>query len=117
MNTNDIVSCLRACAEPNMVNCNESCPLYEAPHCVTTLNRSAADLIESLQAQLAESQRREQAAVTGLYYLCGNYPNAHIKPTICAICKHRPKNKRCPRQCFENTPTGDNLWEWRGVED
>lgn len=37
----------------------------------------AADLIESLQAQLAESQRRERNARNELCLKCGRYHEAH----------------------------------------
>lgn len=74
-------------------------------------------LIESLQDKLAESQRRERVAVMGINYMCGYRSDAFIKPTKCAICKHMPKGKKCPRKCSEHIPTGDNLWEWRGVDD
>jgi hypothetical protein len=37
----------------------------------------AADLIESLQAQLAEAQRRERAARNELCLKCGRYHDAH----------------------------------------
>ena len=57
MNADEIVNALRENAE--WCDANE----YDVPLCMGDNQRAAADLIESLQAQLAESQRREQAAV------------------------------------------------------
>ena len=53
MNADDIVRCLRTCAMLFHASCNDSCPLYKDKSCIATLNGSAADLIESLQADLA----------------------------------------------------------------
>ena len=65
MNANEIARGLRYCYSKDMVRgCNE-CPYYdrEDDTCTTkNLELQAADLIESLQAQLTESQRRERAA-------------------------------------------------------
>lgn len=63
---------------------------------------TAANLIESLTAQLAESQRREKAAVEDILV-------AHDKGR-CKVCKHMQNVEQCQkwpsRSCFE----------WRGVE-
>ena len=59
---------------------------------------AAADLIESLQAQLDESQRREQAAVDDLY----------------EACKGTPCNNGI---CVKKNCTGNHIpcdFEWRG---
>ena len=57
MTPDEIVNALRENAE--WCDANE----YDVPLCMGDNQRDAADLIESLQAQLAESQRREKAAV------------------------------------------------------
>ena len=64
-----------------------------------------ADLIDSLTAQLAESQRREKAAVEGLEYLMANqYDNAWI-------CDHCVKRPAIGETCKECNP------EWRGPQE
>ena len=57
MNPDEIIRALRENAD--WCDANE----YEIPLCMGDNQWEAADLIESLQAQLAESQRRERAAV------------------------------------------------------
>lgn len=54
MNADEIVKALRT---------NDLCPQVIVGGKEVDANRAAADLIESLQAQLAKSQRREKAAV------------------------------------------------------
>ena len=75
MNADEVVSALRCCNRSKGHRCSE-CPVfsrYEHGICKATVDRFAADLIESLQAQLAESQRRELAAVEFIKYLDRNY--------------------------------------------
>lgn len=66
MNSDEIVKALRYCM---VLNC-EKCPKFytakKYPSCMIQLENDAANLIESLTAQLAESQRREKAAVNML---------------------------------------------------
>lgn len=56
MNADEIVKALRLCAK--LPACVEGCPEYkdcdDAADCYSQLMEKAADLIESLQAQLAE---------------------------------------------------------------
>lgn len=72
---------------------------------VSAMCRDSADLIESLQAQLAESQRRERAAVADIVV-------AHDAGK-CETCKHKAVEagascKKWPdRSCFE----------WRGPQE
>ena len=69
MNAEDIVKVLRHCYSKDIKGC-EDCPLNESDLCYeANLELSAADLIESLQAQLAESQRRERAAAEFIHEL------------------------------------------------
>jgi hypothetical protein len=117
MNADEIVRALRENAE--WCDANE----YEVPICMGDNQRGAADLIESLQAQLAESQRRERAAVKDL-----NGPGA------CFTCKHFRRNGgdcfgagRCRLDGIEIWPCnqpgvyrvevpddGRQTYEWRG---
>lgn len=62
MNADEIVNALRRIREVRIFGNDQ-----------TQLMADAADLIESLQAQLAESQRRERAAVDFIKYLDRNY--------------------------------------------
>jgi len=72
---------------------------------------AAADMIESLQSQLAESRRRERAAVDdldsigkkGLCSVC-MYRERELSDTVCADCKGTPH------------VITDNF-EWRGLQD
>lgn len=75
-----------------------------------TIFREAADLIESLQAQLAESKRRERAAVKDL---------ATYKE--CGFCVHVQDQQYCYKNCQRHVDA-DNFrthpcWEWRGPQE
>ena len=69
MNADEIIKALRICADKskNLEECHTGqadCPFGNTiMDCTERLNHASADMIESLQVQLAESQRREQAAV------------------------------------------------------
>ncbi len=79
MNADEIVRALRCCNRSKGHRCSE-CPVfsrYEHRICKATVDRFAADLIESLQAQLAASQRRAQDARNELCLKCGRYHEAH----------------------------------------
>ena len=58
---------------------------YETPICLGDDLRGAADLIESLQAQLAASQCRAQDARNELCMKCGRYHEAH--KGVCDGCR------------------------------
>lgn len=75
MNDNEIVKALREHAEWAQEN------EWECPITLGDDLRKAADLIESLQAQLAESQRRERAAVHGHW----KKDRDTIKCTVCGF--------------------------------
>ena len=68
---------------------------------------AAADLIESLQAQLSESQRREQAAVEDLkrFSACCQC-NANIDGSCCDMFDGTAENKYF---CSN--------WQWRGPQE
>lgn len=93
MNANEIVDELRNDSFYGCATYHEKC---------AELEYAAADMIESLQSQLAESQQRERAAVEDLR------ENADRK---CYVCAHWV-NGRCTipeRDC-----AGFYRWKWRG---
>lgn len=64
MNADEIVKALKQCAQDNNCLYPMTCPFAcDDDGCMTDMMKAAADLIESLTTQLAESQRREKAAV------------------------------------------------------
>lgn len=65
----------------------------------------SADLIESLQAQLAASQRRERAAVEDIYKM--------MDGGECDICKHYNPDKNT---CAKPFVPYDDCFEWRGAQ-
>lgn len=75
---------------------------------------NAADLIESLQAQLAKEKRRAERAVEDLAFACGSQPNTSDDCSICDICKYKQNDGSCPKQCFMNSLGASNRWQWRG---
>lgn len=99
---------------------------WEIPICMGDYQRAAADLIESLQAQLAASQRRERAAVDDLE-----------GTGACFTCKHFRRNGgdcfgagRCRLDGIEIWPCnepgvyrvevpddGRQTYEWRGPQE
>ena len=76
---------------------------YEIPLCMGDNQREAANLIESLQAQLAESQRREQAAVEEVY-----------KIAACDACKHYDPDENA---CAKPMVNSGDCFEWRGPQE
>lgn len=71
----------------------------------------AADCIESLQAQLAKSQRREKVAAKDLKSL-------HGENSLCGICKHFNVDFECSpcADCKGNPHIIVSEFEWRGAE-
>jgi hypothetical protein len=82
---------------------------------------SAADLIESLQAQLAASQRRERAAVEDMKLIVDAVREAHCDETCCFACKYDADFSIAPSGDWANECPGferDDCFEWRGpIED
>ena len=95
MNGDEVVSALREAAEGEQTY---SPPIISKQRCA-----DAADLIESLQTQLAESQHREKAAVADLR------EHADRK---CYVCVHRVSG-RC--MIPERNCAGFYRWQWRGA--
>lgn len=79
---------------------------YEIPLCMGDNQREAADLIESMQAKISESQRREQAAVADLNGL------ARFEKERCAYCLH---DEECEPGEMLCSYKGDKAFEWRGT--
>ena len=75
---------------------------------VSAMARDAADLIESLQAQLAASQRRADAAVEDMKKVIDAVREEHSDETCCFACKF---------DCDTSiTWTGDHACECPGFE-
>jgi hypothetical protein len=111
MKTDEIVGALRSCSnhDTRKPDC-DNCPLFGVRLCVKEMLEGGADLIESLQAQLlqktqqlAESQRREKAALEDLY-----------NTGYCGVCKHYdPENNTCAIPLVES----DKCFVWRGPQE
>ena len=101
MNADVIVKALRHCYNEDIHGC-EGCPINDIDLCYeANLELSAADLIESLQAQLAESQRRERAAVEDLE-----------TAESCITCEH-------DWDCEYSNSNGCSIanYKWRGPQE
>lgn len=79
-----------------------------------------SDLIESLQAQLAASQRRERAAVEDMKLIVDAVREEHCDETCCFACKFDCDTSitdsgdyACECPGFER----DDCFEWRGPQD
>ena len=113
MNADEIVKALRLCAD-KFANCEEcqtgqaDCPFGETlMDCTERKDRAAADIIESLQTQLIESQRRERAAVEDIF-------DAALTP--CTYCEGNPTNEGiCDMQNDHHNMFG--CWQWRGLQE
>ena len=79
--------------------------------------------IKQLQARLAASQRRADAAVEDLEYVCGS--SGEFEPrssgevelrSICDICRRKQTDGTCPTQCEMNSLAASNKWQWRGPQ-
>jgi hypothetical protein len=90
--------------------------LQGAYEVISALADARKEEIESLQAQLAESQRRERAAVADLEYACGSSGEFELR-SICDICRRKQTDGTCPTQCEMNSLAASNKWEWRGPQE
>ena len=108
-NADEIVRALRDYASDcddcgDCLRCDFACVCgefdYNAPKII-------ADLIESLTAQLAASQRREKAAVEDLNGL------ARFEKERCAYCLH---DEECEPGEMLCSYKGDKAFEWRGPQ-
>lgn len=109
MNADEIVRALRChmrhgagCLEcPKKPEQKGSTAVQSVYNCTDNMCRDAADLIESLQAQISASQRRADAAVEDLYMAC----------------KHTPCNTGV---CTTKGCKGNRIpceFEWRGPQE
>lgn len=114
MNANEIVDLLRACSKGGLCSV---CPLDKGEldiSCIDELMIAAIDLIESLQAQLTESQRRERAAVEDLHHndACSICVGSSVEVEGCdAECLDCKLNCRC-KDCRD-----ESKWQWRGPQE
>ena len=118
MNADEIVKALRHCYQEDIHGC-EDCPLNESDLCYeANLELSAADLIESLQAQLAESQRRERAAIEDI--LCNDHCDAckFQKDGVDECEKNDFDCENCQSEkCVCRTCRDEDKWQWRGPQE
>jgi hypothetical protein len=81
--------------------------------CDSTRNAlEAANLIESLQAQLAEAQRRADAAIKDMECYIGRVLSPKHGNCACCICKHADNDCGMLGRC-----NGLSHWEWRGPKE
>lgn len=80
-------------------------------------NMRLVKVVESLQAELAESKRREQAAVEDMKIIADTYREKNCDDGICGLCKFDADHgldgdaNECPG--FET----DGCFEWRGPQE
>ena len=78
-------------------------------------NQRLRRINENLQEQLAESQRRADAAVEDLEHACGSSGEFELR-SICDICRRKQTDGTCPTQCEMNSLAASNKWQWRGPQ-
>lgn len=74
--------------------------------------RDAAGMIESLQTQLAEAQRRAEAAIKDMKCYIGRVLSPKHGNYACCICKHADNDCGMLGRC-----NGLRHWEWRGPQE
>lgn len=112
MNAEDIAKALKCCYAPEGNGSCDGCPYGDDEGLCYGLNIEyhAGDIIESLLAQLAESQRRERAAVEDLELVC-------TVGESCFVCKNL-ENRGDDFPCIYGEWCMGEKWQWRGlVED
>lgn len=104
MTTQEIVKALITCGEND--SC-DGCPMFTYPAgCVGRLHRYAADVIESMTAELEQVKRERNAAIKDA--------------NSCRACKHaKPWNVNsylvsCDKLNINKIATGCPYFEWRG---
>jgi hypothetical protein len=118
MKANEIVKVLRACGKGN--SACEKCPFYigeDSSECRFNAIYESADFIESLQAQLRESQCRADAAVEDMKHIANKISQCKgflsggedrvqdLKLGRCDVCKGI---------CYRDEPC---KFEWRGPQE
>jgi hypothetical protein len=76
--------------------------------------------IESLQAQLAASQRRERAAVEDMKRIVDAVREEHCDETCCFACAFDCDTSITDSGCYANECPGferDDCFEWRGPQE
>jgi hypothetical protein len=104
MNADEIMRALKSNAEVN-------------PHAAVMM--MAADLIETLQAQLAASQARERAAEEDMKNIVDAVREAHCDGTCCFACKYDADFSIGESGNYLNECPGfdrDDCFEWRGPQ-
>jgi len=97
-----------------IVRALRNCKAYKTKSDLQTTMLMAADMIESLQAELTASQRREQAAVEDMTQMA----QQHLLGD-CTFCKHRStpdmRHKPC-KGCIQKNSSHKHF-EWRGHQE
>jgi len=106
MSEDNIVTTLRNAANSGMVMTGHGCASFISPLSLDV----AADLIESLNTQLAESRAREQAEVCDLIALAHKYGD-------CEFCKWRDDKGRCTEPNPGYLCAEHYKMEYRGPQD
>lgn len=78
----------------------------------------AADLIESLQAQLATEKRRADAAVEDMKRIVDSVREEHYDETCCFACKYDADMSITDSGAYANECPGferNDCFEWRGL--
>ena len=109
MNAEKIIDGLRYCDESAglCIGCPLDMDFKDDKYC--NIRLEAADLIESLLAQLAESRRRERAAVEDLELVCAGGES-------CFVCKNL-ENRGDDFPCIYGEGCMGEKWQWRGPQD
>lgn len=105
MNADEIVRVLRSYSQ-SLVGYKLGCEFADAVE-------NGASLIESLQAQLTASQRRERAAVEDLEWLAGTT----VDSLRCNICKYNPNDMGCELDGSQFDDDGECRFTWRGPQE
>ena len=115
MNADEIVRALKLCAGDR---CCEGCIEEQSVRHWQIVMREAAGLIESLRAEVDESQRREQAAVEDI--MCRDH---------CDVCvsgkEHGGECKKADYDCLScksetcmcRDCRDEDRWQWRGPQE
>ena len=114
MTNDEIVRALRCCGntDTKKPDC-EHCPLLSTRMCVKVMLEGAASLIESQQAQLAESQRRERAAVEDMESLAKQNVTDFKNGGYTTPCRYCKKFDTC-----DYIPTDNGCcFAWRGPQE
>lgn len=111
MSDDEIVRALR-CVSHTTDICGGCGAHLHNKYCHADICNISADLIESLQSQLADSQRREQAAKADLKEAASELTGIGT----CVVCRWGPEEPFDGPHCGKCT-RGNCQFEWRGPQE